>query len=87
MQGRIKGGGNGGNCPWTPAVRGPPSFDPAKCVNFSDFETVSIGGVHCLSFPGCLFVVLVRWPSRILLFSLNATFGGMPVRNVWNLLL
>jgi len=24
LQGRIKGGGNGGNCPGSPAARGPP---------------------------------------------------------------
>ena len=29
------------------------SFAPEKCVNFSDFDTVSIWGVHCLSFAGC----------------------------------
>jgi len=50
---------------------------------FTDFKTVSVGGVHCLFFPACVFVMLVRRPSRILLFFLHATFGSMQVRNVW----
>jgi len=27
---------------------------------FTDFKTISVGSVHCLSFPACLFVMLVR---------------------------
>jgi len=31
MQGRIKGGGNGGNCPGPPAARGPPVMMKFVC--------------------------------------------------------
>ena len=41
-------------------------------VNFSQILKPYLSGVvHCLSFPGCLFEMLVRWPSRILLFFLK----------------
>ena len=62
------------------------SFAPAKCINFWDFKTVSTGG--CIV---CLFlaVYLWRWSDdhHVFFFSLNTTFGGMPVRNVWEPLL
>jgi len=48
-----------------------------SCVNFSQILKPHLfGGVHCLSFPACFFVMLVRWPSRILLFSLIGNIWG-----------